>query len=205
VTENIPRALMALAIACLGADRGEWGLAMKAEFDVAEEDGRGFSFAASCLAGALRQMPVHEEGRFTLSSYAIAIVIIVPAAVQFMCGALLGSAFLLNDGSRATAPALALLVVLLTVGHLIMAWVMLERDWTRICFIGRVNAAATTTLFMVAGIIFLDETVMMLPVALLMIEVTSVLLLRHWYGQFFNNSRSSNAIGRQERSDLPNV
>lgn len=186
---------MTLAINCLGADRHEWGLAMKGEFDLAQEDGRGFCFAASCLAGALRQMPTHKEGRFTLASYAVAIGMIVPMAALFVSSTLLGSAFLLNDGNRATAPALALLVVLLTGGHLLMGWVILERDWTRIFLFGRINAAATTTLFMITGVIFLDETVMILPIASLIFELTAALALSQWYGQSSDSNRSTIAIG----------
>lgn len=194
MTAYIPQALMTLAINCLGADRHEWGLAMRGEFDLAQEDGRGLSFAAGCLAGALRQIPTHKEGRFTLASYAVAIGIIVPMAALFISSTLLGSAFVLNDGNSATAPALALLVVLLTGGHLLMGWVILERDWTRIFLFGRINAAATITLFMITGVIFLDETVMILPIVSLMIELTAALILPRWHGQFSDINRSTIAI-----------
>ena len=54
MTAAISRAVMALAICCLGESRREWGLAMQAEFDEALADGKPFAFAIGCLLAAFR-------------------------------------------------------------------------------------------------------------------------------------------------------
>src|SRR5262245_56110678 len=85
----IARAMMALAAHCLGESRREWAAAMQAEFEMLAE-GESLRFAIGCLAAALREMPAREEGRFTLTNYALALGLMIPmAALQFGC-ALLG-------------------------------------------------------------------------------------------------------------------
>ncbi len=49
--------------------------------------------------------------------------------------------------------------------------------------VARLNAAATATLFLFTGILFLDETYVLLPVAGLAIELLAILALFRWHGQ----------------------
>ncbi len=193
------RAMMALAEACLGERRRDWALAMRSELDAAIADGRPLSFAAGCLAGAVRDMPRHDEGRFTLTSHAIALglfpiaaLLIVGTASGFpflssghhgVAGWLAGSGAptpLLTPWNRGFAPALALLIWGIIAGHALMPWLILERNWTRVATLARVNAAATVTLFLFTTILFLDMAFILLPVAGLVIELVAVWQLYRW-------------------------
>lgn len=196
---TLARAMMALAEACMGDRRRDWALAMRAELDMAIADGRPLSFAAGCLAGAVRDMPRHDEGRFTLTSHAVALglfpiaaMLIVGTASGFpflssghhgFAGWLAGSgapAPLLTPWNRGFAPALAVLIWGIVAGHALMPWLILERNWTRVATLARVNAAATVTLFLFAMILFLDMAFVLLPVAGLVIELVAVWQLYRW-------------------------
>ena len=69
----LPRAIMALAECCMDDSRREWSAAMRAEFEEAVADGRSLSFAAGCFAAAWREMLTREQGRYTLTNYALAL------------------------------------------------------------------------------------------------------------------------------------
>src|SRR5687767_920672 len=69
MTGAFARALMSLAASCFGETRHEWGLAMQAEFEAANEDRKPLRFAAGCLIAAWREMPHHAHGRLILANY----------------------------------------------------------------------------------------------------------------------------------------
>jgi len=204
MTVNLARAVTAVAEACLGDRRRDWALAMRSELDVAIADGKPLRFAAGCLAGALREMPKQAEGRFTLTSHAVALGLF-PIAAIMLVGIAAGFPFLpsghagisgwlagggqpvqlLTPWNRGFAPALALLVWGLVAGHLLMPWFILERDWTRVATLARVNSAATVTLFLFTGALFLDVAFMVLPAVGLAIELLGVWFLYRWQAHLF--------------------
>lgn len=177
MTRHGPRLLLALATRSLPAHRRVWAQAMVAEFEIAEADGRSFSFALGCLYGAWRTMPDHDEGRFALASYAVALTLLVPMATISAVATLFGfpcvdigngifhflagegaHLSLLTPGTRAVAPALTLVMLLLTIGHLSLAWWALDREWARVAAAMHFNAAGLTTLAIVSWCIGLDVT-----------------------------------------------
>src|SRR3546814_3564115 len=76
----LSRAVMALAGCCMDESRREWSAAMRAEFDAAAPEGRSLSFATGCLVAAWREMLTREEGRYTLTNYALALGVMIPMA-----------------------------------------------------------------------------------------------------------------------------
>lgn len=202
MTAAVARAVMALAGGCLGGHRRTWAQAMEGELDAAIEDGRPLTFALGCLVSAVRQMPTHAEGRFALVNHAIVFGLIIPVAALLVSGTLLGfpSLFLghvgvqgwmtggadpsslLNPSNQSAVPALAILVFILVAGHLLTPWFLLERDWRRVLMLVRLNVAATVTLFIFTGILFLDETFMLLPIAALAVELMAIAALFRWHG-----------------------
>jgi hypothetical protein len=149
----LSRCVMKIAIHCLGDRRREWGLAMQGEFQASIADGKPLSFALGCLWGAWREMPADPDGRFALASYALAVGLVLPIAALLAAGAILGFPYLdfaaddivgilsvhgapstlLNDGNRAAASSLSLVVLLLAGTSVLIAWAMLDRDWPRRC------------------------------------------------------------------------
>jgi hypothetical protein len=204
MTAKLACAVMALTEACLGDHRRDWALAMRTEMDAAIDDGKPLSFAVGCLMGALRTMPKHEDGRFTLTSHAVALGLF-PVVALLMLGTVSGFPFLpsghaglsgwlagtgepsslLTPWNRNFAPPLALLIWGLIAGHLVMPWFILERDWTRVATLARVNSAATVTLFLFTTVLFLDMSFMVLPVAGLAIELLVVWHLYRWQTHLF--------------------
>ena len=199
MTAILARAVMTVAAACLGDRRRDWALAMRAELDAAVKDGKPLTFAAGCLTGALRDMPRHEEGRFALTSHAVALglfpiaaMLLVGTAAGFpylptghagIAGWLAGSGepvALLTPWNRGFAPALAVLIWAIVAGHALMPWFILERDWTRVGTLARVNSAATVTLFLFTVVLFLDMAFMLLPIVGLVIELVAVWHLHRW-------------------------
>ena len=204
MTAKLACAVMALAEACLGDHRRDWALAMRTELDAAIDDGKPLTFALGCLTGALRGMPKHEEGRFTLTSHAVALSLF-PIAALLVLGTVSGFPFLpsghagisgwlagtgepsslLTPWNRNFAPPLVLLIWGLIAGHLVMPWFILERDWTRVATLARVNGAATVTLLLFTTVLFLDMSFMVLPVAGLAIELLVVWHLYRWQTHLF--------------------
>jgi hypothetical protein len=197
----VSRAIMALVVCSLGESRRLWSAAMEAEFDFAVKDGKPLAFASGCLVAAWRDMLSREEGRLTLTSYAVALGLIVPmAAIQIGC-ALFGfpylypgrdglAAALLLGGEhlvllrslyQAAVPSLALLLILLGLGHLCIAWAMLDRDWTRVRRVATFTLAVATTLILFMFVLFLDSSQAMLQAAVLAIELAIVWLLARWH------------------------
>lgn len=201
----IARAMMALAARCLGESRREWAAAMQAEFETAEIEGEPLRFAAGCLAAAWRDMVTHEEGCFVLTSYAVALGLMMPMAALQTGRALLGLPYLYakQDGVRvalveagtqemhmravyqAAVPSLALLLLLIGFGHVRIAWTMLERDWPRVARTGTLTLAAAASLVIFMNALYLDGGQALLQVALLAIELAIVSMVARWHSQLF--------------------
>lgn len=179
----IARAMMALAARCLGEVREEWARAMQREFHVAVEDGAGLAFAAGCLMAACREMPSYAQGRLAIANHALALGLLIPVAVlQLECVA--GLPYLLNPASTsnlylaeahrsALLPILALWL-LLGVGHLRLAWLVMERDWQRLATVGALTVAASATLMIFSVVLFFDEPSVFLQSLLLIAELGAI-------------------------------
>jgi len=202
---SISRAVMALAVCVLGESRREWARAMRAEFEAAEEDGSPLLFALGCLAAAGRELLTREEGRFVLANYALALGLMLPmAALQIGC-ALAGLPYLYGrpDGLRgalidggtqelllrgvyqAAVPSLSLLLLLVGIGHLRIAWAMLERDWARVMRMGSLTLAAAATLILFMAALFLDGSQALLQATILAIELATVAVVARWQAQLY--------------------
>jgi len=188
------RAVMAVAMCCLGESRRDWAAAMRGEFAAAAEDGEALPFAIGCLGAAARELLTREEGRFTLTNYTLALGLMVPmAALQIGCalfgfpylypgqgglaGALLEGAAhepLIRGLYQAAVPALALLLLLLGLAHLRIAWAMLDRDWAQVRRTGSLMLAAMVTLIMFMGVFFIDSSQALLQAAVLAIELATL-------------------------------
>jgi len=202
MTGLVSRAVMALAARCHGDRRREWAMAMQGEFEFAAEDGHALGFAAGCLWSALREMPWHAEGRFALCSYVLALGLMVPIAAGLIVGVLFDfpysylqaqaasmpavpgqSMAFLHEANHAAVPSLALLLVFLGVGHLRIAWDMLERDWARVEVAAHANAAITVTLAVFTGLVFSCASPLLLPALGLALEIGAIALMARWYGR----------------------
>lgn len=176
MTATVARAVMAVAIRSLGERRREWALAMRAEFGAAEEDGRPLAFALGCLLAAWRELPAHDEGRLTIAAYALALALLIPMSAMLASSVLFDFPFShfgpggvhgwpeaaggrtpwLNDGNRSAVPSLALLLTILAASQLRMAWLVLDRDWTRVAMAARLISAATAALVLFSALVFAD-------------------------------------------------
>lgn len=187
---------MALATALLAGRRAGWASAMRAEYRIASADGDAFGFAFGCLAAAWRDTLSSTEGRYALTNYAMAIAIMVPmAGVQIGCaafgfpylypneqglpGALLeGGAHegLLRSIYLAAIPALALIQVLTGIGHLRLAWLLVERDWPGVVRWGAWTIAAAIALILFMGVLFLDSRQALMQGGILAVEILILVL-----------------------------
>ena len=199
----VARMVMALAVCCLDEGRREWARAMRMEFETAVEDGKPLRFAIGCLTAAARELVTREEGRFVLTSYALALGLMLPmAALQIGCavlglpylyaghGGLSGSLaaggapeVLMRGVYQAAVPSLSVLLLLVGIGQLRIAWAMLERDWSRVISMGALTLAATATLVIFMTALFLDATQPMLQAAVLAIELAAVSVVTRWHAQ----------------------
>lgn len=194
---------MVLAACSLGESRREWALAMQGEFEGAIQDQRPLAFAAGCLIAAWREMPAHEHGRFVLANYALALGLLIPTAgLQLACVAGIpylplgqglygmltpGSAqqLYLSDAYRAAKPVLLTLWLLLGGGHLRLAWVLLEHDWSRVVNMGALTVAASATLVVFTVVLFLDASAAGLQALMLAIELSAVYASARWHARLF--------------------
>lgn len=203
MTAPLSRAIMALAVCLLPQGRREWSAAMQAEFEAAAADGRPLPFAIGCFAAACRETVTREEGRLALTSYTLALCLMIPmAALQIgsavfglpylypgqggLAGAMLEGAEherLIRGVYQAAVPTLALLLLLLGIGHLLIAWAMLERDWTRFRRMATLMLAAAVSLNIFMGVFFLDTTQALLQSAVLAIEMATVWMVMRWSAQ----------------------
>ena len=203
MTARIARAVMAVATCLMSEHRRAWTAAMRAEFAVAAEEGAALPFAFGCLATAARELLTREEGRFTLTSYALALGLMLPmAAVQIGC-AVFGLPYLYPDRAgltgallqgrehealvrgiyQAAVPSLAMLLVLLGLGHVRIAWAMLDRDWASVRRLGAFALAAAATLIGFMGVLFLDGRQALTQAGVLAIELAVVTLVARWHAQ----------------------
>jgi hypothetical protein len=202
VTAALAKAVMSLAISCLGESRREWALAMQGEFGAAIDAGKPLAFATGCLMAAWREMPKHEEGRFVLVNYSLALGLIIPmAALQFACAAGLSSLFSAKDGLYgvpalgttqepylswaylAAQPTLLGLWLLLCILHLRLAWVLLEGDWSRVIRTGSLSAAVTATLVIFNGVMLVVDDRAILQAAVLPIELMAIVASARWHAR----------------------
>jgi hypothetical protein len=195
--EAVSRAVMRLAIHCLGDQRRDWARAMQAEFQIAAEDGQPLAFAIGCLVGALREMPGQHEGRFVIANHVLAIGLILPTAVMMLSSMISsfgysgaqdllpigsGAEPLLSAGNRSAVPSLAIILILLAGAHLRIAWALLECDWARVADTSRMIAALTVTLTVFSGLVFVSSRGLTLAVVAAM-ELTGILIVARWHAQ----------------------
>jgi len=198
---RLARAIVALAARTLATRDADWARAMQAELDVAIDDGRAMSFAAGCLLASWRQLLRVSEGRLTLASHLLAIGLIVPLAALWLWLGLLGYPYLavgnvgvwgfiegrseqipvLQVGEWSLAPALTMAVLLQSVGQLLLAWFLLERDWQRVSSVARFNAATLTTLLLVTSTIAAVGYGILFGITALITETLAVLALAWWH------------------------
>ncbi|WP_442679212.1 hypothetical protein ACSBM8_17200 [Sphingomonas sp. ASY06-1R] len=199
MSRALARALMHLAICCLGRSRQEWARAMQAEFEAVEETGNPLIFAGGCLIAAWREVPHHAEGRFGLVTHLLAIGLLIPiACLQFAYAIGLtmgphGAYFMLvatgsdapyaADAQRSGIPALLLLWSLLGVAHLQLAWVLLDRDWDRIVRIGAMIAAGMLTLVLFMELLMLHVGTLLMQAGVLTIELIVILAIARWHSR----------------------
>jgi hypothetical protein len=205
MTLALSQAMMTIATACLGNRRRDWALAMQAEFEVAVEDEQQMAFAAGCLMTAWRDMHRHAEGRLTLASYTLGLGLFVPMAgvhlarvIDFLLvgtgvpgGALLAGASanpVLGWAQVRAIPALILLWTSLGVGHLCLAWLLLDRDWSRVLKVGAAIGAATVTLLLLMAVLLLDATALISHVAVLAIEFIVLAVAARWHARLIPNA-----------------
>lgn len=190
---RLSRMMVAFAVASLGERHRVWGEAMRAELEVAIDAGAPLRFAAGCLSSALIRLPSHEEGRFGLTAYALALGLLIPmAALQIGC-AVFGLPYLfvvddmaMHDGLRTAAfhaavPSLLAVLLLLGLAHLRLAWMVLERDWARVTRTGTLTLAAAATLVVVMGALVLDGSQALLQGVVLGIELAAITGLASWH------------------------
>lgn len=194
MTATLSRALLSLAMCSLGESRREWALAMQAEFDEAIADGKPFAFATGCLVAAWREMPKHMEGRLVLANYALALGLLIPMAVfqfalvfgfssVFAGGEVIGGVPLASTTpipglsllERGGAPCLLALWLVLGIGHLCLAWVLVDRDWVRVVRVSAFIGATLATLFILAmGASLEDISLVILQAPAMAIELTAL-------------------------------
>lgn len=197
----IARCVMAVAIVCLGNRRREWGRAMRGEFEASIADGEPLSFALGCLLGAWRARLADPDGRLSLVSYGLVVGLILPLATVLAVGAIVGFPYLdfaqnnvvgilaiggapstlLDDGNRAAASSLSMVVFLLAGTSVLIAWALLDCNWVRVAALERFAAAATLTLIVVVGLLGFDETRMILPILGFVAQHVLVLMLMQWH------------------------
>jgi hypothetical protein len=177
---------------------------MQVEFAAALEDARPLAFAVGCLIAAWAEMPRQKQGRFILANYALALGLLIPmAALQL--GSVAGLPYLLfgqgqldsalspgsaqqpylADAYQAAVPALLALWLVLGLGHLRLAWLLLERDWPRIVGMGALTVAASATLVIFTVVLFLDGARVGLQAVLLAIELTAIYGSARWHARLF--------------------
>jgi len=203
MSTSLPRIVMTLAMTSLGPHRRGWKLAMEAEFDTATDEGDGLAFAIGCLTTAWRELPRHLHGRLVLARYTFAVGLLLPAVALLLLGVLAGYPYVdpayadaiglhaiaativprLNAGNASAVPMLSIILLLRIASDLVVAWSAAERDWNRAAAAQCFSAAATVTLALFAGVVVMDESCVILPVASFAVELVAVALLRRWHDE----------------------
>lgn len=210
MTTGLARAILAVAIAGLGERRREWARAMRGEFDAAIEDRRTLSFALGCLVAALLEMPRQAEGRFALAIYAVALCMILPvallqfenaAAMPFLTPGQAGALGTLAQHSMrdpysagaylAAIPSLLVLWVLLGIGHLRLAWALLDRDWPKALKMAAFNVAVSVTLVIFTVVLFLDDAGAGWQAMASAVELGAIHAFSTWHARLFADAPSA--------------
>jgi hypothetical protein len=209
---RLAQMILTLAAHTLGERNAVWAQAMRAELDTAIDDHGALRFASGCLLAAWRELPRLSDGRLVLASNALAIGLIVPLAALWLWIGVLGFPYLafgdigfwdflvgrseqipmLLVGEWALAPALTLVILLQSAGQLLLAWFLLERNWTRVAAVARFNAATLTSLVIVTGMLGVTGIGILLGIAVLITETLAVLALAWWHDHLPQGS----AVGR---------
>lgn len=197
--DAVARALMRLATRWLGPARYDWVQAMRAEFTEAAEAGEGLGFAAGCLWSAARAMMAEAEGRFALAIHVLAVGVLVPMAGLLLTSAALGFPYLafeavgagvwgsgwphvpVNAGNRSGVPLLALLTGVIGIGHVAVAWALLERDWDRVAMLARIGAAMLATMVAFSAILFLYDPCALPQLGIVGGELALLWLAARWH------------------------
>ncbi|WP_242415770.1 hypothetical protein [Sphingomonas panni] len=199
MSDALARLLMALATRWLGDARRDWAEAMKAEYHEAADAGEGLGFAAGCLSSAARAMLARPEGRFAVATHVLAVGVLVPMAGLLLVSAALGFPYLafetvgaqalgsgwpqgaVNVGNRFGVPLLALLTGVTGIGHVAIAWALLERDWERVARYARIGAAMLATIFAFSAVLFLYNPCALPQLAIVCAELVLVWLAVRWH------------------------
>jgi hypothetical protein len=198
----LSRALMALAARSMGEGRRDWAAAMQAEYDAVDK-ADALHFAAGCFVAAWRDLLRREEGHLVLASYGLALGLMIPMATIQIGSALLGLPYLhsgaggvplglVNDGmheglmqtaSQGGVPSFTILLLVMGVGHLRLAWALLDRDWVRGLRVAIAMAAALMTLVLVMSAFFLDSSRVLQQGGVLAIELATVAMVARWHAR----------------------
>lgn len=158
--------------------------------------GSRLSFAIGCLIAACREVPRHHEGRISLASHTLSIAILVPmAAILLMHTGSIGHSAnaygvvdhagsqnpFLAEGQLAAAPALLLLWLTLGAAHLRLAWVLPERDWSRVFNVSAMIVAGTATLAIYTSVLFIYDARVALFAVATAFELAAVSALAWWH------------------------
>lgn len=199
MSDTIARWMMALAICWLGDARRDWAEAMRAEYFEATDAGEALAFAAGCLSSAARTMLAEAEGRFAVATHVLAVGVLVPMAGLLLVSAALGFPYLafeavgagelgsgwphvaVNAGNRNGVPLLALLTGVIGIGHVAVAWALLERDWERVARFGRIGAAMLVTMVAFSGVLFLYDPCALPQLAVVSVELALLWMAVHWH------------------------
>lgn len=206
---SIARAMVTLASACMEEKHSEWGLAMQAELEEAIAAGKPLRFAVGCLAASLRRMPVHNEGRFSLTAHAFALGLLIPVAALQTGLALFGFPHSLARGSaltsgqnallggmyHATIPLLVVLMLVLAIGHLGMAWLLLNRDWQRVVKAGALTLSTMIAIVTFMSVLNLEVGLALLQCAILMVELAVLGGLASWHADLLQPREADLAAG----------
>jgi hypothetical protein len=210
VTAGLARAILAVATASLGDHRREWACAMRGEFDAAVEDRRALGFATGCLVAAWREMPGQAEGRFALANYAFALCLMLPVALlqfeyvaglPFLAPGQAGPLGMLAQHSMqdpysagaylAAIPSLLVLWVLLGIGHLRLAWALLDRNWPQAIKRAAFNVAVSATLVIFTVVLFLDDAGAGWQAIVSAVELGAIHAFSIWHGRLFADAPSA--------------
>jgi hypothetical protein len=201
VTPPLARAAMTLATCWLGEERRGWAAAMAAELEAAADAGAARRFAFGCLVAAARALPARALGRLALASHALALGVMLPMATLQLGGALFGPpglspagaglggalaadatrALLLRPVYQAAVPALALLQLLTALGHVRLAWRLVAHDWAGAWRVALQVAAASVTLVVVLGALFLDAHEALAQAAVAAAELAAIAAAAQWH------------------------
>lgn len=171
---------------------------MEAEFEEAVDDGKPLLFALGCLFAAWREIGKHSEGRLIVSTYALALGLLIPmAALQFeqaagflssaagppfgTPGAGVGPNPYLIWSQNSAIPILLITWLLLGMAHLCLAWMLVEGDWPRIVKCGTLIGAAMITLSLFMGVLMLDLSPLRAQLVELAIELAAVVSISRWH------------------------